>query len=145
MIRCKCFLDHLRIMVGHSDRLRRFKCSQRKSFINTNYSQTLTLYVFYTNQKQYIKRTFGCTIMTLIYCSGVHALFGQTTNRKNQRNKLYRASWEFEFSYKLYLDVQLSWGTPHLISPDSCKNTGRKCVNIGDIGYDCSEKKIHKE
>ena len=83
-------------------------------------------------------------IMTLIYCSGVH-YSAKLQIAKIIKNKLYRASWEFEFSYKLYLvkNVQLSRGTPHLISPEPCKNTGRKCVNIGDIGYDCSEKKIH--
>ena len=43
---------NMRILVRHSWRPSRFKCTKMKSFINTSYSSTLTLFAFH--KKQYL-------------------------------------------------------------------------------------------
>ena len=89
----------LRVMVLHSDRSRRFKCTQMK--IIHNYTLFLNCICFLYTQEasyiHYIKKTFGCISMTLI---------------------IFLYSYEAEFIQSL-----LSAGKKHHLSSTSHINT----------------------
>ena len=83
-------------------------------------------------------------LLRSVHCSAKLQIAKIHKNTQKQKFYPYKTSWEFEFSYKLYLaqNVQFCLSTPHMISPEPCKYTGWKCVNnIGDIRFDCSQKR----
>ena len=86
------FINRLRLLYGTQEDQASSSVHKSKSFINTTYSPTLTLFAFHTNNIQYVdtlhiqkkkKCTFGCAIMTLIYSSEVYTNQPQYKSQKS--------------------------------------------------------------
>ena len=134
-------------MVPHSGRSSWFKCTQMKiirkynSFPNFDF---ICFPYYDKNQKQYLEilnkqKEKEMHLRMPIYDFDILLRSVQFSVKlqiakidKVPKNKalplLYKTSWEFDFSYKLSLakKLQLCLGSPHLISPEPCKCTGRK-------------------
>ena len=98
-----------------------------KSFINTTYSPTLTLFAFHANKKQYLDTfhkqkknvihiwmhndDFGILISSVHYSTKLQI----AKSHNNAKNKGLSVQGSFEFSYKLYLaqNLQICLGTTH--------------------------------
>ena len=107
----------LRSMVRHSGRSRIFKWKKWKSFINTAFFPTLTLYAFHTNKKQYLdtlhkqkKEEMYIRMQWLWYTPQKCPLYGQTTNRKNPQKwpKNKKLSVQGEFGVRICISALFS-------------------------------------